>query len=493
MLENINYLFKIIQNMSNNGNQIINKLIWIDAKVNNSENKGYQKLLKDKYKLYIAAFEDAKLGIKALEKVQFESIFVITSGTIYPEFFGYMKKTYEELRVVPFSIIFTSSTKNFIEKHKNDEIGKIYNKTFFNRGGVVDRFEGVLSFIEDIYTNINNFKTCNKYEGIYTKDYSGLIVFKHFKDPSDLPSFYKDIYKNKPIDFNLLNDFTKFFLVNFCTKNIEKLLKPLILFKEVPEVIISKWWARTYTHESPFYSVMNKTLMRSEYKEYETYIRLLYKGLACNSYRPKFYSKLVRGTKLDSSEINYLKSISETDTIIFNKSFLSFTINNEKKEKSSNDEVKVVKDNSAFKMAIAFQSNCQRKDSSEMKKFFEALEMKKPEETCFIANPPKKKPKYSSKIQTDEDEEETKNLNVLIEITNISEYEKKNYIISNAYLRDISYYTKEDEVLLFPFTGLEVTGWENYNFKKDTESIKGTLFYFKFSKKYKELIEKQYD
>ena len=82
---------------------------------------------------------------------------------------------------------------------------------------------------------------------------------------------------------------------------------------------------------------------------------------------------------------------------------------------------------------------------------------------------------------------------MLIEITNISEYEKKNYIISNAYLRDISYYTKEDEVLLFPFTGLEVTGWENYNFKKDNDSIKGTLFYFKFSKKYKELIEKQYD
>ena len=114
-------------------------------------------------------------------------------------------------------------------------------------------------------------------------------------------------------------------MVNFCTKNIEKLLKPLILFKEVPEVIISKWWARTYTHESPFYSVMNKTLMKSEYKEYEIYIRLLYRGLACNSYRPKYFSKLIRGTKLDLSEINYLKSISET-AIIFNKSFLSFTI-----------------------------------------------------------------------------------------------------------------------------------------------------------------------
>ena len=256
--------------MSLPGNQIINKLVWIDAKVNNEENRNYQKILKEKYNLNIRTFEVAEFGVDDLEKIQFESIFVITSGTIYPEFFEYMKRTYEELRVVPFSIIFTSSTKNFINKHKNDEIGKIYNKTFFNRGGVVDNFEGVLSFIDDIYTNLNNFKICNKYEGIFTKDYTGLIVFQNFKDISSLPQFYKDIYKNKTIDLDLLNDFTKFFLLNFCTKNIEKLLKPLILFKEVPEVIISKWWARTYTHESPFYSVMNKSLMKSEYKEYES-------------------------------------------------------------------------------------------------------------------------------------------------------------------------------------------------------------------------------
>lgn len=476
--------------MSNNGNQIISKLIWIDAKVNNSENKGYRNTLKKKYNLKIGAFEDAKLGIKALEKIQFESIFVITSGTIYPEFFRYMKQTYEELRVVPFSIIFTSSSKNFIEKHKNDEIGKIYNKTFFNRGGVVDIFDGVLSFIEDIYNSINNFKTCDKYEGIYTKDYTGLIVFKKFNDIFDLPPFYKDIYKNKAIDFNLLNDFTKFFLVNFCTENIEKLLKPLILFKEVPEVIISKWWARTYTHESAFYSVMNKTLMKSEYKEYESYIRLLYRGLACNSYRPKFYSKLVRGTKLDSSEINYLKSICKTDTIIFNKSFLSFTIDNEK-EKSSNvvnvveeKEKEKPKQSDAFKMAIAFQSNCVRNDSSTMKK-----SEKVDEGSCCIANPPKKNLKNKSEIKSDEDEI---NLNVLIEITNISEYDKDEYIISNAYLRDISFYTKEDEVLIFPFTGFEVTGWENYSFSKGDEKMEGTLFFFKFSKKYKKLIEKKY-
>ena len=42
--------------------------------------------------------------------------------------------------------------------NEKDKIGKIYNKTFFNRAGIVDRFKGVLSFIDDMYTNLNNFK-----------------------------------------------------------------------------------------------------------------------------------------------------------------------------------------------------------------------------------------------------------------------------------------------------------------------------------------------
>ena len=443
--------------------KIISKLIWIDAKVNNDENKEYQNLLKKKYRLNIQTFEDASLGIKALEEIQFESIFVITSGTIYPEFFSYMKRTYDELRVVPFSIIFTSSAESFIEKHKNDEIGKIYNKTFFNRGGVVDKFEGVLYFIDYIYFNLNNFTTCNKYDGIYTKNYSYLTVFQNLNDFSSLPQFYKDIYKNKNIDFDLLNEFTKFYLKNFCTKKIEKLLKPLILFKEVPEVIISKWWARTYTAESPFYSVMNRALMKSDYKEYETYIRLLYRGLTCNSYHPKYNSKLVRGTKLDLSEINYLKSISNTNTIIFNKSFLSFSVKNKE-----------------FKKAIAFQDNCERIEDED-------------EDELNEANPPTKL--WKGEIKIKENEEETKSLNVIIEISNISEPDKNKYIISNAYLKDISYFSKEDEVLVFPFTGFEVIGWENYSFeeKEKNDKLKGTIFYFKFSQKFKKLIKEKYD
>ena len=425
--------------------QIINRLIWIDAKVNNNENTKYQTRLKKDYGLNIETYDKAENGINALEKIQFESIFVITSGTIYPEFLGYMKRTFTELRVVPFSIIFTTSTKAFIDKHKNDEIGQLYNKTFYNRGGVVDKFSKVINFIEEIYSNLDSFITNDKYKGIFTKNYKDLIVFEKVGIRLQLPSFYKDIYYNEHINYNELNNFTKFFLQNFCSnEEVEKLLKPLILFKEVPEEIISKYWARAYTYETPFYSIMNKSLMRKEYKEYEIYIKLLYKGLALDSYRPQFGSTISRGTKLEISEINYLKSIAGTEQIIYNRSFLSFSLNKEK--------------------SIKFESNQERYEEHDSSSF---------------ANPPKKG--------------DTKSFSVLIQLSNINEEDKNKYLISSAQLYDISRYTKEEEVLIFPFTGFEVTDWETTTFDYNDKETEGTCFYFKFSQSYYDKIKEEYD
>ena len=429
--------------------QIINRLIWIDAKVNNNENTGYQTRLKKDYGLNIETYDKAENGINALEKIQFESIFVITSGTIYPEFFGYMKRTFTELRVVPFSIIFTSSTKAFIDKHKNDEIGQLYNKTFYNRGGVVDKFSKVINFIEEIYSNLDSFITNDKYKGIFTKNYKDLIAFEKVGIRLQLPSFYKDIYYNEHINYNELNNFTKFFLQNFCSnKEVEKLLKPLILFKEVPEEIISKYWARAYTYETPFYSIMNKSLMRKEYKEYEIYIKLLYKGLALDSYRPQFGSTISRGTKLEISEINYLKSIAGTEQIIYNRSFLSFSLNKEK--------------------SIKFEANRVIDDEEDEE-----------DDPSSFANPPKKG--------------DTKSFSVLIQLSNINEEDKNKYLISSAQLYDISRYTKEEEVLIFPFTGFEVTDWETTTFDYNDKETEGTCFYFKFSQSYYDKIKEEYD
>ena len=471
---------------------IINKLIWIDAKVYSMENIGYQNYLRNTYGLRIETYDNSYNGIEALSKIQFESIFVITSGTIYPEFYGYMKRNFKELRVIPFSIIFTSSSRDFVIKHQNDEIGKIYYKTFFNRGGVVDTFKDVVAFINDIYLKLNSYQTHNIFDGIFTKDYTGFIVFETFKDNLSLPTFFNDIYINRNLNYSELHNFTLFFLNNYCNNaDLIKLLKPILLFQEVPEEIISKYWARIYTYETPFYSIMNKNLMARIYNQYEIYIKLLYKGLACNSYRPKFGATLCRGTKLELSEINYLKSIAGTNQIIINKSFLSFSLNKKK--------------------SIEFQCNTYRCPIN--MGYTNYLPLK--EDQSLLSNPNKTNspfknavpiinphfgnsqcvsqlipqcipPSLPIKIQK-------VSLSVLIEIENIKECEKNHYMISNAYLYDISCYTKEEEVLVFPFTGFEVISWEKVNLiDENNNEVEGTSFKFRFSKEYCQRIKAKY-
>jgi hypothetical protein len=128
-------------------------------------------------------------------------------------------------------------------------------------------------------------------------------------------------------------------------------------------------------------------------------------------------------------------------------------------------------------MAIAFQSNCVRKDSPNKPKISNKSQTNE-DSGCYIANQPKKRLKNANEKESDDNEEENKSLNVLIEISNLSESDKNKFIISNAYLKEISYYSKEEEVLIFPYTGLEVTEWNTYSFLQKKGELKGTIFYF---------------
>ncbi len=71
------------------------------------------------------------------------------------------------------------------------------------------------------------------------------------------------------------------------------------------------------------------------------------------------------------------------------------------------------------------------------------------------------------KLQKKEIEKKKKNsLNILIKL-NVNEDDIYYYGKSNAFLQNISCYKKEEEVLIFPFTGFEVIDWETRNFQKE--------------------------
>ena len=59
--------------------------------------------------------------------------------------------------------------------------------------------------------------------------------------------------------------------------------------KEIPNEIISKYWARAYTLESPFYKEMNEDLRSSKINKYLSYIQMMYEGIKIKSFyfKPK--------------------------------------------------------------------------------------------------------------------------------------------------------------------------------------------------------------
>ena len=139
------------------------EVIWIDKKVFNEENQDYKKIMETKYRLHVREFNDAKEGIEAIKKEEtYSPIYIITSGSIYPEFYKFFKKAVTYIKNLPVQIIFTSSKKNFLNQHENDEIGKQVGK-FYNLGGVTDLFSQVEEFIQKTNKKLKDYKVSCPY------------------------------------------------------------------------------------------------------------------------------------------------------------------------------------------------------------------------------------------------------------------------------------------------------------------------------------------
>ena len=193
-------------------------------------------------------------------------------------------------------------------------------------------------------------------------------------------------------------------LTNFGNDKMSDLLKGMILFNDIPEPILSKFFARAYTLESPFYDIMNKSLMEKDYDIYSTYIKLLYKGIVNKSYEPKTDCTLYRGTKLEKFEIEKLKDILKKNRefkdipIIYSTSFLSF---------SNDDEIS--------------------------------------------------KGLGSRRLST------SKNRSVIIKLNPLNYFDKGKIMETNGCLYEISFYHDENEVLFFPFSSFELVDVKEYD------------------------------
>ena len=220
----------------------------------------------------------------------------------------------------------------FLNSHKNDEIGKQIGK-FYNLGGVTDIFSQVRDFIKKTQKKLEDFRVECRYTYEGSKDFTGIQTFTYIRNNESLtiPQFYTDILNHSDINYSEVNILVNFMLTNFGNQRMCELLKGMILFNDIPEPILSKFFARAYTLQSGFYNIMNKNLMQKNFDIYSTYIKLLYKGIINNSYKPKTDCTLYRGTRLEGFEIKFLKDMlaqkkeGKSIPIVYSTSFLSFS------------------------------------------------------------------------------------------------------------------------------------------------------------------------
>lgn len=314
---------------NNQPNKNLPKLIWLDQRVNNSENSYYQKNLIGLKKYEIYAYTKTKDCIEKLKQLKFVKTYIIISGSISKEFFAELEKIINIIRVCPVIMIFTSESKMNLIKANIISLDKF---SFFNINYVYCSFEEVQNRLisQDIY-HFHKIENPNVYE-----EYNNYFSFEYINESKDLifPLTFKEFLempcKTEIKIFNeyLLNRYSKF-------NDMKKLIQQLLLETEVPLNVLVKYWIRAYTLDTLFYKEMNFSLEKKAGNSFDPFIRVLYQGLLKNVINNFNENTLYRGALIKIKEIEYIKtSLNKKKEglpgcICYNKAFLSSSLDKE--------------------------------------------------------------------------------------------------------------------------------------------------------------------
>ena len=343
---NFNFNSQYHYNFSNDIN--MPNLLWIDRNVENIENYGYQKQIRNNNAFRFEKFTNISDCIEKLKKIEFQKTFIIVSGSFSKEFFTKMEGIVNELKVIPKIIIFTSSRRY---KEIKDNILNLDTFDLFDINLVFDYFAPVMDelkckniynfnpncFSNDIEINKNNFS----FE--YIEESRQLILPLYLTDFLGIPNQ------------NEIKDFNVFALKNFSNnRKIKELIEQLLLKSKVPLQILIKYWLRAYTIESAFYRQMNNYLMGRLGNQFDTYIKVLYYGLRQNYISSCIDKELFRGGTITKDELKYINNSLDNKKenlpgcICYNRSYLStskdknIALSYIRNKPSDNNKVKVL-------------------------------------------------------------------------------------------------------------------------------------------------------
>ena len=343
----------------------MSNVVWIDTNIDNFENSGFGKHFKSMKSLKLELLKNINDAIEYLKSIKFEETKIIVSGRLYAPFVQIFKANLVDMCISPKIIVFTSNI--FAFNQYNPDYQSDENK-FFSYGGITVKFRDILKFLENdknnaidstvsISPNSEESRMINDTtrrlleeigEKIFTKSEDVNLVFEYIdrKEKLILPLFFKTL-----ID-NVLNDnmeqYTKFLYNTYCQNkyNLKHLFGSIESMSNIPIEILSKYYARLYTEESNFYKDLNKDLNLNKKDKYLPYIKTLYEGVKLKSLPLASNSILYRGGKLTNEEINKLNNHMKDkikdlpSSIVFSKSFLSFTKDERIAERFLNYELK---------------------------------------------------------------------------------------------------------------------------------------------------------
>lgn len=253
------------------------QILWIDNSIKNKEeNKGYAKTLeKNEIIKNVKCVENVKEGIQFLKLLEFKKTLVICSGRLYPDFIKEFKKNINNFMICPKIIIFTGDKINYENRNINNEELEI-NHPFYNSGGVVDRFNAVLDFLKRNDKINGNYSSLDENNKTNDVEYNFEYITK--KNQLILPINFLHYCKQ----MQEIKEFNERILAKIKNNEIIYLFEQLLDVEQIPHEITSKFWARAYTLNSPFYKIMNKDLRLSNTKDYLIYIQMMYEGVKRN-------------------------------------------------------------------------------------------------------------------------------------------------------------------------------------------------------------------
>ena len=276
-------------------NDIIN-IIWIDPNVDNKENKYYLKELNKIKNAKISCFKNVMDVLILIKKIKFSETNIIINGSIYNDFIEKFEEKLTDIFIIPKIIIFTSNKERFIENNKNYNNK---NNSFYNLGGIQTSFNDIKNFI---------LKPLSKPINKKDREEENQLTFEYIdrKEKLVLPLLYKSLIEVTSTD--KIEKYTEYLYNKYSeNKEIKKLLYSIKNISDIPIELLSKYYTRLYSIESPFYNDINKELRGNEKDKYLSYIKLLYEGVKLRSLPLASNNILYRGSKISNDEIIKIK------------------------------------------------------------------------------------------------------------------------------------------------------------------------------------------